>query len=182
MTRLKKLVYKNRVRLRDFFVDFDKLRKGEIHPTHFTRGLAMAGVDKFLSPKEIQVICDHYTVSKTASMDVMKYTEFLHDVDLIFTKPVSRRVSHSLSPLALAKHCTSCSVNDSHAEISNSLRVQLEPHQVTKQLSKVTMLEHHIRTHQLPTTAETACNLLPSFRVCSEPGKDTARGRCSRAC
>eukprot|EP00877_Chromochloris_zofingiensis_P005200 jgi/Chrzof1/14681/Cz09g11260.t1 len=87
MTRLKKLVYKNRVRLRDFFVDFDKLRKGEIHPTHFTRGLAMAGVDKFLSPKEIQVICDHYTVSKTASMDVMKYTEFLHDVDLIFTKP-----------------------------------------------------------------------------------------------
>jgi hypothetical protein len=93
MTRLKKLVYKNRLRLKDWLVDFDPLRKGEIHPNQFTRGMAMAGVDKYLSAKELQVICDAYTVPKTASMDVMQYHRFLADVDLIFTKPVSIRAA-----------------------------------------------------------------------------------------
>lgn len=69
-------------------IDFDKLRKGEILPSHFTRGLMMAGVDKFLNPIEISIICQHYTVPKTASMDVVEYTRFLADVDIIFTKPV----------------------------------------------------------------------------------------------
>uniref|UniRef100_A0A383W0A7 Uncharacterized protein n=2 Tax=Tetradesmus obliquus TaxID=3088 RepID=A0A383W0A7_TETOB len=86
MFRLKKVVYKNRIRLREFLCDFDKLRKGEILPSHFTRGMAMAGVDKFLSPAELAAIGQHYTVPKTASMEVMMYTQFLADVDAIFTK------------------------------------------------------------------------------------------------
>jgi hypothetical protein len=48
----------------------------------------MAGVDKWLSPAEIEAICAHYTVPKTASMDVTRYTDFLADIDAIFTKPV----------------------------------------------------------------------------------------------
>eukprot|EP00879_Flechtneria_rotunda_P009058 GHRR01009483.1.p1 GENE.GHRR01009483.1~~GHRR01009483.1.p1 ORF type:complete len:230 (+),score=78.34 GHRR01009483.1:148-837(+) len=87
MTRLKKLVYKHRIRLREFLADFDKLRKGEILPSHFTRGMAMAGVDKFLTPAEIEVICQHYTVPKSASMDIVMYNEFLAEVDSVFTKP-----------------------------------------------------------------------------------------------
>lgn len=39
----------------DFLVDFDKLRKGEVHPDNFLRGMSMAGVDKFLSPVELKV-------------------------------------------------------------------------------------------------------------------------------
>lgn len=35
MIRLKKLVYKQRVRVKDFLVDFDKLRSGFVHPNHF---------------------------------------------------------------------------------------------------------------------------------------------------
>lgn len=52
--------------------------------------MAMAGVDKWLTPAEIEAICQHYTAPKTAmpSMDVMAYTQFLADVDQIFTKPV----------------------------------------------------------------------------------------------
>jgi hypothetical protein len=49
---------------------------------------AMAGVDKFLSPAELQVIGQHYTVPKTASMEVMMYMQFLADVESIFTKNV----------------------------------------------------------------------------------------------
>lgn len=52
------------------------------------RGMAMAGVDKWLTPAEIETICLHYTATKTASMDVMHYAQFLADVDEIFTKPV----------------------------------------------------------------------------------------------
>lgn len=55
---------------------------------------AMAGIDKFLTPKELEIICQHYTAPKTASMDVMMYTQFLADVDVIFTKPVSFVQSH----------------------------------------------------------------------------------------
>jgi hypothetical protein len=89
MRKLKKLVFKNRIRLQEFLTDFDKLRKGEIHPSHFTRGMAMAGVDKFLTAKEIQTICDAYTAPKTASLEVFEYNKFLAEVNLIFTKPVS---------------------------------------------------------------------------------------------
>ncbi len=76
-------------RLREFLIDFDRLRKGEILPSHFTRGLMMAGVDKFLTPTELTIICKRYTVPKTASMEVVEYNKFLADVDIIFTKPVS---------------------------------------------------------------------------------------------
>jgi hypothetical protein len=51
--------------------------------------MAIAGVDKWLTSAEIEVICQHYTAPKTASMDVMHYAQFLADVDEIFTKPVS---------------------------------------------------------------------------------------------
>jgi hypothetical protein len=56
--------------------------------------MAIAGVDKWLSPAEIEAICQHYTAPKTASMDVMQYTQFLADVDEIFTKPVSTPSCH----------------------------------------------------------------------------------------
>lgn len=108
-------------------IDFDRLRKGEVLPSHFTRGLAMAGVDKFLTPAEIEIICQHYTVPKTASMDVVKYNDFLADVDVIFTKPVSNsrqrhynetggRLSNNvaLTPDAVS---SSCSPSSSAIEI-----------------------------------------------------------------
>lgn len=39
LTRLKKIVYKNRVRVKEFLVDFDKLRSGFVHPNHFLTAL-----------------------------------------------------------------------------------------------------------------------------------------------
>lgn len=44
MTRLKKTVYKHRIRVKDFFVDFDRLNSGYVHPNHFMSALSMAGV------------------------------------------------------------------------------------------------------------------------------------------
>jgi hypothetical protein len=69
--------------------------------------MAMAGVDRFLSPAEIEAICAHYTAPKTASMDVMHYVQFLADVDEIFTKPVSCCCSWPwLAVLVALRACT----------------------------------------------------------------------------
>lgn len=62
MTRLKQHVYKQRVRVKDFVVDFDKLSSGYVHPNHFLTALNMAGVHKHLYPAELEVICEQYKV------------------------------------------------------------------------------------------------------------------------
>ncbi len=51
MTRLKRIVYKQRIRIKEFLVDFDKLRGGFVYPNHFCTALSMAGLDKVLSPQ-----------------------------------------------------------------------------------------------------------------------------------
>jgi hypothetical protein len=47
-----------------------------------------------------QLICEHYTVPKTASSDVMLYARLLDDVDAIFTKKVGAR-GEGLAPGSL---------------------------------------------------------------------------------
>lgn len=43
MTRIKKTVFKQRIRVKDFFVDFDRLNSGYVHPNHFLSALSQAG-------------------------------------------------------------------------------------------------------------------------------------------
>lgn len=87
MTRLKKLVYKNRIRLNEFLTSFDRLRAGTVYPGQFKSGLSTAGIDKFLSPAEIQTICDYYTVQLTPSLEMVEYRRFIQEVDAIFATP-----------------------------------------------------------------------------------------------
>lgn len=81
MLQCKKIVYKNRIRLKEFFADFDKvgppraaqlqtyhvartfiypcslgvqLRSGFIFENQFMSGLSMAGLDKQLTPVQLQ--------------------------------------------------------------------------------------------------------------------------------
>lgn len=89
LTRLKKVVYKNRIRVKEFLIDFDKLRSGFVHPNHFMTALSMSGLDKLLSPAELQLICDTYTVPRSPSLIMTDYKTFLNDVDIVFTLPVS---------------------------------------------------------------------------------------------
>jgi hypothetical protein len=87
MVRLKKTVYKSRIRVKEFMTDFDRLRSGFVHSNHFLSALSMAGVDKQLSAAEIKTICDAYTVPKSPSLVMIDYRKFLYDVDIIFTIP-----------------------------------------------------------------------------------------------
>jgi hypothetical protein len=52
MLKCKKAVFKHRVRVKDFIMDFDKLRSGFVHDNHFLTALSMAKLDKELSPAE----------------------------------------------------------------------------------------------------------------------------------
>lgn len=50
-----------------------------------------AGLDKYLSPAELEVICDHYRVARTPSLEMCDHRSFLHELELLFTVPVSHR-------------------------------------------------------------------------------------------
>jgi len=84
MTHLKKVVYKNRIRVKDFIVDFDKLRSGYVHSNHFLTALSMAKLDKELSPAELQAIATYFTVQRSPSLEMVDYATFLREVEAIF--------------------------------------------------------------------------------------------------
>ncbi|KAG2483950.1 hypothetical protein HYH03_017196 [Edaphochlamys debaryana] len=87
MRRLKQHVYKNRVRCKDFIMDFDKLNSGYVHPNHFRTALSMAGIDRFLTPKELEIICETYKVQRDPTLTMVDYRTFLHELELVFTIP-----------------------------------------------------------------------------------------------
>jgi hypothetical protein len=129
MDRLKKVVYKNRIRVRQFLEDFDKLRSGSIHINHFLSGLSMAGLDRHLTSTELATIANFYLIPKTArwvayrlavpmamlqrltvvactSLEMVDYRTFINDVELIFTQTASTQATcHIVSPLMQPVTC-----------------------------------------------------------------------------
>ncbi|GFR51960.1 hypothetical protein Agub_g14483 [Astrephomene gubernaculifera] len=87
MRRLKQHVFKNRLRVKDFLMDFDKLNSGYVFPNHFLSALSMAGIDRYLTPKEIEIICDNFKVQRDATLVMVDTRSFLHEVELVFTIP-----------------------------------------------------------------------------------------------
>ena len=88
MTRLKKVVYKNRIRVKEFLADFDRLRSGTMFENFFITALSIAGLDKKLSPQQIETIVDAYRVQVTPSLSMIDWVRFVEDVETIFTKKV----------------------------------------------------------------------------------------------
>ncbi|CAD7698240.1 unnamed protein product [Ostreobium quekettii] len=85
VTRCKTIVYKNRIRLKEFFVDFDKLRCGQVRSNHFVTAMSIAGLDRYMSPEEILVLSEGYKVEDGAPPDLVEYRKFVEDVDRVFT-------------------------------------------------------------------------------------------------
>ena len=89
MNRLKKVVYKHRIRVKDFLTDFDRLRSGTMHENFFITALSMAGIDRKLSAQQIETIVDAYRVQVTPSLSMIDWVKFVDDVETIFTRKVS---------------------------------------------------------------------------------------------
>jgi len=59
LTRIEKQVYSRRIRAKDFFRDYDKLRCGRVTKPQFTRVLLTMGIA--MSPQEQEALVEHFT-------------------------------------------------------------------------------------------------------------------------
>lgn len=90
--KCQKIVYQQRIRIKEFFIDFDRLRCGEIYPNHFTSALGIAGIDKYLNSKELNVIKLAYTSNQPKNggpPGMINYKQFVDDIDSVFTIKVN---------------------------------------------------------------------------------------------
>jgi len=80
MNKIMQHTYKNRVRPKEFFVDFDKLRSGYITQGQFQTGMSMAGMT--LTERNYKGLCDYYKDETTSRIH---YKSFCEDMDQLFT-------------------------------------------------------------------------------------------------
>lgn len=107
-TKVQTLVYKNRIRLKEFFCDFDKLRSGFITQTQFKSGLSMARLG--LSADEMDALVEEYKTPEDVKL--VAYRSFCDDINFVFTKAYLEKTPLADVPLvpsellAPTRYCT----------------------------------------------------------------------------
>lgn len=81
LSRIRKSCSQKRIRLQEFFRDFDRLRSGNITQAQFRIGMNMAGID--LSNAEFTLLTDTYS---SDAPNMFRWRQFCDDVDEVFTK------------------------------------------------------------------------------------------------
>jgi Ca2+-binding EF-hand superfamily protein len=97
---IKMSVKRDRVRLDEYYRDFDKLRHGKITAAQFRAGLNAAGL--VLSSEEMDLLGDAYACEEVDSLGKhwIAWKAFVEDVDSVFTvKGLERAPRHDLSGL-----------------------------------------------------------------------------------
>jgi len=85
MSRVKTLVFKERIRVYEWMKDYDKLRSGAIPRNSFRRALDLCGAGDVLVEPEIIAIMDHYIDPKDS--DRVRYLNFSEELETVFTVP-----------------------------------------------------------------------------------------------
>lgn len=89
MARIRHIVLTNRLRVAEFFEDFDPLRSGSISKSQFRRGLSLLGLSKLgqhdITEGQYKLLCDMYT--NPQKEDQALWTKFLWDIETVFTQP-----------------------------------------------------------------------------------------------
>lgn len=85
ISQVKTEVYKNRIRIKDFFVDYDKLRSGSITRGQFQSGLSAARMA--LTPTDLEALTTEYETTKGDGEKRVCYVDFVHEIESVFTKP-----------------------------------------------------------------------------------------------
>ncbi|XP_064617922.1 uncharacterized protein LOC135482031 [Liolophura sinensis] len=89
MSRIRHIILTSRLRVTEYFQDYDPLRSGSITKAQFLRGLASLGLSKLgqhdLSQKQASMLCDFY--SSPTQADKVLWTKFVDDVESVFTQP-----------------------------------------------------------------------------------------------
>ncbi|KAL4239473.1 hypothetical protein ACF0H5_000288 [Mactra antiquata] len=89
MSRIRHIVLTNRLRVAEFFEDYDPLRSGSISKSQFRRGLGLLGLSKLgthdMTEGQYKLLCDVY--QNPQKEDQCLWTRFLWDVETVFTQP-----------------------------------------------------------------------------------------------
>lgn len=91
-------VFPRRIRMREFFVDFDPLRSGRCTTPHLARALDMAGMT--LEEKQVEVLANHFTETggRVQKPQNVNYVKFCQAVDEVFnTGDMNPRLTSSPS-------------------------------------------------------------------------------------
>lgn len=99
---VKQVVRRDRIRLEEFYRDFDKLRHGSVTAAQFAAGLSAAGLA--LSTDEVRLLGDEYAspggVVDSAGVSVVAWKRFVDDVESVFTvKGLERAPHHDVQAL-----------------------------------------------------------------------------------
>uniref|UniRef100_K3W5D1 Uncharacterized protein n=1 Tax=Globisporangium ultimum (strain ATCC 200006 / CBS 805.95 / DAOM BR144) TaxID=431595 RepID=K3W5D1_GLOUD len=98
---IKQIVKRDRIRLEEYYRDFDKLRHGNVTATQFCAGLRTAGL--ILSKDEMKLLGDEYACRElvdSAGQHFIAWKRFVDDVEGVFTvKGLERVPNHDLSVL-----------------------------------------------------------------------------------
>lgn len=81
LARIRAKCSQQRIRISEFFRDFDRLRSGYITAAQFRIGLTMSKVP--VSQSEFQMLCEYYKAPKEG--EHVKWREFSDNVDEVFT-------------------------------------------------------------------------------------------------
>ncbi|CAH3198754.1 unnamed protein product [Porites evermanni] len=81
MYKIKCKVMKERMRLNEFFKDYDKLRTGRILKTLFPRAMDLSSLK--LTKVEVEQLMERYTAF--GYPDYVNYTAFVEEIESIFT-------------------------------------------------------------------------------------------------
>jgi len=85
MSRMKTLVFKERVRVYEWMKDYDKLRSGSIPASSFRRALDLCGAGDVLVEPEIISIMENYVCTK--KQNYVRYLDFCDELETVFTVP-----------------------------------------------------------------------------------------------
>lgn len=84
LARIRHHALVNRIRVIEFFQDFDPLRSGSISKAIFQRGLNSMGITS-IRADQLKALCDLYEDPKKS--DCVLWTNFLVDIESVFTQP-----------------------------------------------------------------------------------------------
>jgi len=83
LDKIKENVMKRRIRLLEFFKDYDKLTSGRILKSNFTRALDLCGLN--LTVDEIDLLAKEYQSEVVGKEDCIYYHKFNDEIESIFT-------------------------------------------------------------------------------------------------
>eukprot|EP00927_Polykrikos_kofoidii_P062284 TRINITY_DN57091_c0_g1_i1.p1 TRINITY_DN57091_c0_g1~~TRINITY_DN57091_c0_g1_i1.p1 ORF type:complete len:559 (-),score=77.56 TRINITY_DN57091_c0_g1_i1:94-1659(-) len=99
MEKVQMYVFPRRIRIREFFHDFDNLRSGRCTLAQFARALKLSGVE--LSPSETDALADLYCCEpasarsnnvQSETLQAICYDKFCEEVDIVFVKGSPRNL------------------------------------------------------------------------------------------